>query len=147
MINHRIKAMGKKGRSAQASMEFMMIVGFSMLLFMPVLLIYGTERESVIHNVNVNQVNEITRKIIDATETVYYMGEPSKMTIKAYIPRNVINVTITEHEIVFFVKFSNSISEVVGYSDVNMSGTISPDPGIHRIIVQSAGDTVEISSE
>lgn len=128
-------------------MEYMLVIGFSLLLFLPVLLIYGFEREHLVHNVNMQQANEIIRKMIDTTETVYYMGAPSKMTIKAYIPRNVVAVNITDNEIIFFIKHQNIISEAVGYSEINMSGSITSRPGIHRIAVEATDQGVIISSD
>jgi hypothetical protein len=130
----------------QVAMEYMMIVGFSLLLIIPVIAIYGLERHSMNTQVAVEQAGNIGRKISDASEQVYYLGKPAKTTLKIYMPSYIHNITISNREIVFLVTLNSVTTEVVGTSDVNMSGSISPQQGIQYIEVAADDYMVNISN-
>ena len=81
-------------------MEYMLIVGFSLLLIMPVLVIYGTEKQSISNQVSYSQAKQIATKIADSAETVYYLGKPSRTTIRVYMPYNIQDITFNNYEVV-----------------------------------------------
>jgi uncharacterized protein (UPF0333 family) len=124
----------------QISMEYMLVVGFSLMLIVPVIAIYGIERQGMNSQVAIRQAYNIATKITDASESVYYLGKPAKTTLKVYMPADVENITIGGREIVFFVRAYRGSSEVVGTSDVDMTGTVSPHQGIQYIEI-AAGET------
>ena len=97
-------------------------------------------------NIISNQADHIASKIVDAAESVYYLGETSKVTFRVQIPKQISNITIGNNEVVFFVNKINGIDEVVKYTPVPINGSISNNFGLYNIVVESKGDIVEVTN-
>lgn len=141
--------MGKKMRNdkkAQIGMEYMTLVVFITAIILPLILLYHTQYEGTNEQIRGNQADQIARKVLDAAESVYYLGEPSKTTVKVYIPQQIENITISNKEIVFRMRTRQGIDEVVRTSPINISGSINPNSGIKFVTVESKGTYVEITS-
>lgn len=134
-------------KSAQVSMEYMMVVGFSLLMIIPIISIYGIERQSINNQVNAKQAGNIAKKIVDSAETVYYLGKPAKTTLKVYMPNNVEEIIISNQEIVFKVRFGKLVSDVVGTSQVNLTGNLSITHGIQYIDIAADEYVVNITNQ
>ncbi len=133
-------------KNAQVSMEYVIVIGFVMLITIPLILIFYEHTRATSDQVITNQVDQIARKIIDNSETIYYIGEPSRTSIKVYMPENVENVTIGNNEINFRVKTNVGITDISYVSSVNISGSIAITKGIHYINIESKGDYVWVST-
>ena len=135
--------MKKRG---QISVEFIVIYGFVLLMMIPLTIIFYTQSgdtKDVLYN---NQLHNIGTRVIDKAESIYYYGQPSKTTIKAYFPENIENITIKNREFIFkFRNSKNTLNEIILTSLVNISGSVSNNQGIHNIIIESQGDYVKIS--
>lgn len=131
---------------AQVAMEYITLVAFITVIIVPLIILYHTQYEGTSEQIRGNQADQIARKVIDAVESVYYLGEPSKTTVKVYIPQQVENIIINNREIVFQIKTRYGIDEVVRVSPVEMNGSIDPSRGIKHITVESKGDYVQITS-
>ena len=127
-------------------MEYVIVIGFVMLITIPLILIFYEHTRATSDQVITNQVDQIARKIIDNSETIYYIGEPSRTSIKVYMPENVENVTIGNNEINFRVKTNVGITDISYVSSVNISGSIAITKGIHYINIESKGDYVWVST-
>ncbi len=127
--------MKKRG---QVSIEFMAIIGFVTFIALTMLIISQFYQRQVATQVETNQIDHLTRKIIEASESVYYLGEPSKTTIKANMPNHVESININNNEIDFKVKVAGGKTTDISYSSkVNLTGSISPAPGLKKIIVEA----------
>ncbi|MGB9749057.1 MAG: hypothetical protein ACP5OZ_02585 [Candidatus Woesearchaeota archaeon] len=135
----------KKKKRAQISMEFLIIMGFAMATTIPLLLTYYEYSRNANIRIKTEQVYKIAREIADSAESVYYIGAPSKTTMRVYIPEGVDSIEINQRKIVFKVKFYGNISEISYSSNVNLSGTISSHQGIHNIEIEAKEDYVEIT--
>ncbi len=133
-------------KKAQVSMEYLIIVGFVAAITIPLILIFTTHSTEIEEHIISNQANYIASKIVDSAESVYYLGESSKVTFRVQIPRKINAVSIGNNEVVFYVKKHNGIDEVVKYSNVPINGSISSEAGIHDIVVESQGDLVWVSN-
>ncbi len=134
-------------KKAQVSMEYMMVVGFSLLMIMPIIAIYGMERQSINNQVNAKQAGNIAKKIVDSAETVYYLGKPAKTTLKVYMPSNVERIEINNREIVFKVRVGKLLTDIVGTSQVNMTGNLSTGQGIQYIDIAADNYVVNITNQ
>jgi uncharacterized protein (UPF0333 family) len=133
-------------KRGQTSMEFLILFGFVFLMIIPLVVIFYTQSYETKDALNSNQIRNVETKIADKAESVYYLGEPSKSTLKAYFPDNVVNITIRGREIMFFYRTnSNTIQEILVTAPVNMTGNLSILSGIHYIIIQNRGDLVSIT--
>lgn len=133
----------KRGK-AQVSMEYLIIVSFVVVLIIPMLVMFNKYSDETEDNIITSQANQIGRKIVDAAESVYYLGKPSKNTLKFSFPKDISNITIGNNELVFFMKTKVGVDEVVIYSPVNITGALSVNRGIHYVVIESKGDYVNI---
>ena len=131
---------------AQVSMEYLVIIGFVAAITIPLILIFNSHSTEINENIIANQAEYIASKIVDSAESVYYLGESSKVTFRITIPKNIHIVEIGNNEVVFYVKKLNGISEVVKYCPVPINGSISSEAGIYNIVVESKGDYVWVSN-
>lgn len=131
---------------SQVSVEYMLIMGFAALMTLPLLLIYYTYSADTSDSVATSQAMQIARKIVDASETVYYLGKPSQTTLKLNFPDNIASTNLSNKEVVFKVKIKNGVTDVVQVSSVNMSGTLPTSQGIHIITVKAEDGYVQITS-
>jgi uncharacterized protein (UPF0333 family) len=138
-----IKGMGRKG---QVSMEYMILVGFLVVVTIPLILVYNTQYKGTSQQIISNQADQLGQKIVDTAESIYYLGQPSKTMIKVYMPQQIENITISNDEIVFRVRVSKGVDEIVKLSSVPINGTLIPSAGMHYITIQSVGSYVNISS-
>ena len=76
---------------SQVSVEYMLIMGFTVLMTLPLLLIYYTYSSESGDTVATSQALQIARRIVDASESVYYLGKPSQTTLKLNFPDNIKN--------------------------------------------------------
>lgn len=133
-------------KKSQISMEYMIIVGFVIVITIPMILIFSSQSTSIDESLISNQAALIASKIVDSAETVYYLGNSSKVTFKVNMPKMIHGVNISNNEVVFRIKQHNGISDIVKYSIVPINGTISKKAGIFNIVVESRGDYVWVSN-
>lgn len=134
-----------KKSKAQVAMEYLIIIGFVTIITLPLVIIFQSHSRDTTQEITNTQVYQISKKIADGAETVYYLGEPSKITIKTYFPENIDSISISNNEIVFFMRKGEKLDEVVIYTPINVSGNISLHQGVHYITVESRGGYVWIS--
>jgi hypothetical protein len=134
-------------QKAQISVEYVTIVGFVAAISIPLILIFATYSSQVNEDIISNQANTIASKIVDSAESVYYMGESSKITFTVYMPEKINSISVGHNEVVFYVRKMNGITEVVKYCHIPINGSISSSSGIQKIVVESRGDYVWVSNE
>jgi len=83
--------MEKRGQFAT---EYLVVVGFILLLVFPLSLIAFEHITSTYEDVNNNQVGIIARKITDGSNSVYYMGYPSAQTVRVYMPAGISSIRV-----------------------------------------------------
>ena len=137
----------KMNRNAQVGMEYMILVGFLVVITIPLILIYNTQYKGTNEEIIANQAEQLGQKIVDTAESIYYLGEPSKTTIKIYMPQNIQNVTVGNNEVVFIVRMSGGRNDVVKVSSIPITGFVSATPGIHTLEIKSEGSYVNISTK
>lgn len=139
MVRGRYKVMKKKScvykKLAQASIEYLLIVGFALAMTLPILLIFNTKSREINEDVTYSQTNKIADEIITAIDSVYYLGEPSSKTIRVYFPSYIKNVDVRGRSISFFVESSYGDYEVVKWSATNLTGSMRNFQGVHVITV------------
>jgi hypothetical protein len=132
-------------KRCQVAMEYITILGFVAVTTLVMVIIFHAHATVLNDSVVSHQVERLAEKIIDTAEAVYYIGDPSRTKIKLYFPPQITNVTINNRELVFFVKTSFGVDEVVKVSQVNLTGTLPITGGIHYIQVQAQEGEVFLS--
>ena len=98
---------------SQISVEYMLIIGFAMLMTTPLLLIYYTYSSDSSDSVATGQALQIARTIADSSESVYYLGKPSQTTLKLNFPDRISSASVSDREVVFKMKTRSGITDVV----------------------------------
>jgi len=132
----------KKG---QVAMEYVIIISFILVVTVPLLFISYTHSQDINELIASNQVDKISKKIIDSAESVYYLGSPSKTTIKVYMPKNIESITINNNELVFTMHTSQGSDEIVRYTSINITGDLMTSQGLRHIEIRSMGNLVNIT--
>lgn len=126
-------------------MEYLVIVGFVAVIVIPMILIFYTYADRAEDEIVSNQILKMGLKVSDAAESVYYLGEPSRTRIRAYFPKNIINVSVGDNEILFVVHTKDGDDHIVVYTPVPIQGSLDTHAGYHNINVRSRGSYVEIT--
>ncbi len=129
-------------KRCQASLEYMVIIGFSVLLLIPLLLIYANEKSDLDIKVNSNQAQIILRKICDSAESVFYLGEPSKTRLKVYMPKYVEDIYFINNTLIFDVMAGDSVTEIPNVCLVNITENLTTNAGFQFINIEARENDV-----
>ena len=132
---------------SQVSVEYMLVMGFATLMTIPLLIIYYTYTSDSGDSVATSQALQIARKIVDSSESVYYLGKPSQTTLKLNFPDSIHSTNLSSREVVLKIKTRSGITDIVQVSSVNMSGSLPVTQGIHIITVKAEEGYVQITSK
>jgi hypothetical protein len=133
-------------KRGQIAVEYVTIMGFALLLTIPLIVIFYSNTESSQDRVDVAQAERIVRRLAETADHMHNLGEPSFTTVRAYIPEGVSSITIQDQSIIFTIEREGNLQgEVVGVSQADLSGSISAEPGIHYIRIEAVGDEVVIA--
>ena len=132
-------------KKAQVGTEYLMVMGFVSLILVPLVIVYFTSVQDTTDEIGSRQAINIARKIVDASESVYFLGEPSQTTLKVSIPHNIESASVNGREVVFVMKTKSGLSDLVQVSSVNMTGSLPNEPGQHLITIKAESDKVSIS--
>lgn len=133
-------------KRGQASAEYLILLSFIMGIVLIVVILFQSYMQETQDSIRLAQADQLAHKIVDTAEKVYYLGEPSKMTIKAHMPGNVKSITLANKEVYFLLGTSQGDNEVGTISKVNITGNLATNEGVYEILVESKGDYVQISS-
>ena len=131
---------------SQVSVEYLLIMGFAALMILPLFLIYYSYSSDSSESVATSQALQIARKVVDNSESVYYLGKPSQTTLKLNFPDGIQSTNLSNYEVVFKIKIRQGVAEIVQVSNVNISGSLPITPGIHIVTVTAQDNYVQISS-
>ena len=138
--------MEKTKKEAQISLEYMILIGFVTVITIPLIIIYYTFTQESGDEINSVQILQIAKKIVDAAESVYYLGEPSQTTLRVNIPNNVVGTNLsTGKEVVFRIKTKAGEVDIGQSSSVNISGSLPINKSTYKITVKAKSNYVEVS--
>lgn len=137
--------MRKIKRDAQISVEYMMIIGFATVITIPLIIIYYSFTQESDDEIASAQILQVTKKIVDAAESVYYLGEPSQTTLKVNIPANLISANLSGNEVVYKIKSKSGEADIVQSSSINISGSLPIKKGAYTITIKAKSNYVNIS--
>lgn len=134
-----------KLKRGQISTEYLIVVGFVVFLVLGILGVAFFYTSITNDQIKVSQVSNLANKIISSSESVFYAGEPSKLTINGYMPIGVSSFEIMSNEIVVSISTSSGVTTMSFTSNVPLSGSVSNTEGVKRIEVLAQQDEVSIS--
>jgi uncharacterized protein (UPF0333 family) len=129
-------------KKAQVSAEYLILLSFILaftLVMFVLLQSYGQEAKD---SIRLTQADQIAQKLVDTAEEVFYLGEPSKITVRISMPENVESVSIGNKELYFVINTQQGNNEVGCISKINITGSLPLSPGNYDVVVESKGDYV-----
>lgn len=133
-------------KEAQVSVEYMLLIGFVTVITIPLVLIYHSFIQESDVEISSSQINQVAKKIVDAAESIYYLGEPSQTILRVNIPDNVVLADLSAgYEVVFKIQTPSGKSDIVRNSNVNITGSLPVNGGTYEVTVKAVSDHVEVS--
>jgi|SRR3989344_1197778 len=132
-------------KRGQISTEYLIIVGFITFVVISVLGLAYVYVAQVKDTIKINQIENFANKIISSSESIFYAGEPSTVTITGYIPSGVTNIQVNGKEIIFTVQTRSGTNVMSFASKVTIEGTISPSSGVKKLQLVAREDKVTIN--
>ncbi|MBS3083454.1 hypothetical protein J4423_01475 [Candidatus Pacearchaeota archaeon] len=133
----------------QISLEYIIVVGFVTFAVIVLLGISLFYTHTVQDKIKVNQLSTFAEKIVSSAESVYYAGEPSKITVTAYLPSGVQNFNITFNSLNFAFVTSSGTSTIAFESKVPLLDSNSPllslNEGTRRLTITAGEDNVNVA--
>lgn len=137
--------MGNAKKEAQISVEYMVIIGFVTIITIPLIIIYYSFVQDSGDEIASTQISHVAKKIVDAAESVYYLGEPSQTTLRVNIPNNVILANLSDYEVVFKVKTRSGVVDIVQSSNVNITGSLPTNMSTYLITIKAESNYVNVT--
>lgn len=133
-------------KEAQISVEYLVIIGFVTVITIPLIIIYYTFTQQSNEEITSSQISQISKKIVDAAESVYYIGEPSQTALRVNIPDNVLSADLSSgKEVVFRVRSGAGEADIVQTTSVNISGSLPTKKGTYVVTLKALSDYVNAS--
>jgi hypothetical protein len=131
---------------SQISIEYILIIAFTTVLAIPLLFIFYKYSSDSTESVAISQTLQISRKIADSVDSVYFLGKPSQTTLKVNFPEGIHSINLSSREVLFRMKTKQGLTDIVQIASVNMSGSLPVTSGIHVITIRADDNFVQISS-
>lgn len=132
-------------KRGQISTEYLLVISFVLFIVLSALGIAFSYSAQIKDSMKFNQIESFSQKVISQAETVFYSGWPARTSVKAYLPEGINQIRVMDYYLVFNVS-TNSGEAVTAYkSNVNLTGSISPNSGLRIIYLNATSDSVVIS--
>ena len=142
-------------KRAQAAVEYLLVGAMVTLVIIPTMYIFYAYSQASNEEIRQSQLNKVGTDIVDVAEQVYYLGEPSKVTIDEAMPEGVIGIEVWDNkEVVFFLADGSEITfkskvdittskACIGRCYSNFTERFH-SPGLKSIIIEAKEDHVFI---
>jgi len=130
---------------AQSGIEYMIIIGFVSLAITLVLVAAYFYINMSKDKIRENQVEVLANKIISSSESVFFAGEPSQVTIIIYVPQGISNIELSGYDLLISASTSAGIAKRAFTSKVPLEGTISSSEGSKKLLIKALSNEVMIS--
>jgi uncharacterized protein (UPF0333 family) len=140
-------------KRAQVSLELLILMGFLTFVIIGILGVGYYYSSTINDRIRSTQVANFAGKIISASETVFYSGEPSKATITTYLPDNIEDIEINSIENIFIITYNlTSGRNVAAYPssvpiEENSLKRLTTSSGIKKIVIVAESTNAVISQE
>lgn len=134
-----------KKSKAQIAMEYLMVMGFVLTALTPLVVVYYVYTQSSTEELVSSQLAKIAREIVDSAEEVYYLGTPSQISMRVYVPDDLENVQVSGNQFVLIMDTTSGPAEIVETSAVNISGSFPLTEGVYTVTIKAVDGYSNIS--
>ncbi len=135
-------------KRAQASFETLAVFALLFVVLIPILFVFYSYSVGTAERMRVTQLTVIGSDIMAAAETVYYLGEPTRLTLVESFPSGITGMTVsTGGELSELVFELNSGGDAAFFAEVPVQGDFEEwhwTQGEKLILLQAESDYVTI---
>lgn len=134
-------------KKSQASLEYLIVFSLAFVLLLPMIYLFYEYSMQFSQQINTNAVAVIGNDIINAAESVFYMGRGSRLTLEVTMPDGVKNISILynwDKNINEFVFELFDSTQMAFFSNVNINGTFDKtaiSQGLKNIRVEAVNNS------
>ncbi len=121
-------------------MEYLFIMGLAILLIAPLLVIYYQQTARLGDETNSAMIQRAATQIVEAADSVYYLGAPSMRTITIDLPANIESLSIAGQSVTFTLSSNHGDYEQAAWSVTNLTGDFGITKGPHILVLQALDD-------
>ncbi len=116
-------------KRAQASIEYLMIVGVAFMIIVPMMYIFYSYTTSTRDEIVLAKLDTIGNTIVNTAEEVFFLGPPSKSTIYYTMPDGVVDMEIkgTQRDVLVFSYGGNPAPPFDGSQQVIIPSNVPLD--------------------
>ncbi len=140
--------LSKKGnKRVQASIEYIIVFSLAFIVLLPMIYMFQGYSTKSSEQIVTSNIAVIGNDIVNAAESVYYMGSDSRLTLDETMPEGIKNITLTRdwdkgiNEVVFELRNNNTIAF---FCNVNIDGSFDTSDfsaGLKRVRVEAKNDS------
>ena len=132
-------------KKAQTGIEYMIIVGFVTFAIISIFVLAIFYSGQIRDSIKLNYVENFAVQLISSAESVFFAGEPSKTTLRLYLPEGVQNIEINSNYIMIDVMVSSGLNKRVFNSRVPLQGNVAFAEGTKKITLEAKETYVLVS--
>lgn len=138
--------MNGDNKRGQISIEYLVILGFITFALISIMSISYYYSYSVQDKIRMNHIINFGNEVVRNSESVYYAGKPSQITITPYLPSGVKGIWMYGRDIIFNITTTSGFTQLSFTSNVNMTGSISSSEGIKKLVIRAQDNDVLIGT-
>ena len=138
--------MKQSQRSGQAATEYLIVIGISMLLLTPVIIIGNNAVSDLKYKTDSIVAREAVDEITEIATIVYSQGAPAKITKNIQFPSNIISAGISDNIIRIEMRYKSASNDVFSIVDFNVTGTLPTTSGNHKMSIEAISYGVNITA-
>jgi hypothetical protein len=132
-------------KRGQAGIEYMIIIGFITFTVISIFGLAMVYSGQIKDKVKLNQAEAFATQLINSAETVFFAGEPSKTTVRLYLPEGIENITFESDYLVITARVSSGENRRAFQSKVPIQGSVSSTEGIKKLTLEAKESYVQVS--
>ena len=131
-------------KTLQVAFEYLVVFGVVLLFAVPVWIYVSDLQRQTSNDLYVSYAKTAAEKIASASDLIYSQGQGARIKIKVYIPKNVVNVSIQGHEVIFNLSYETGFTDIFAKSIAPLNGSLPKEEGNYWVKLESKGEYVEI---
>lgn len=134
-------------KRGQIGVEYLIVVGFVTFAIISIIALAFFYSNEIKDRIRLNQVESFTDQLISSSENIFFAGEPSKTTVRLYLPEGVDGFVVNGNTILVTVKVSGgqNIREYESNVPLSLSGGMTLSEGLKKLTLEAYDDRVEIT--
>lgn len=126
-----------KGCKGQAATEYLMIMGISLAILIPLFAFVQdyTYRSKI--DMRVNSLEDSLQSLADTSDMVYYQGYPAKITVNIYMPEGVVETDISQRTLSATLQTPSGKNDILAVTDAPVNGSLPVEAGGYKMEVRA----------